>query len=106
VYAYLPTSQGYGTSIGRGNWRFRTGVWHRIDQEVRLNTPGRADGRIRVWFDGRQVLDRGGLTFRTVPSLQIDGILFSTFFGGEDPSWATPRSVHTDFADFVIYSVP
>jgi hypothetical protein len=106
VYAYLPTSRGYGTSIGRGNWRFSTGVWHRIDQEVTLNTPGQANGRIRVWFNGRQVLDQRGVTFRTVPQLQIDGILFSTFFGGEDPSWATPRSVHADFADFVVYSVP
>ncbi|MDG2617315.1 hypothetical protein P7L53_13810 [Thermoleptolyngbya sichuanensis XZ-Cy5] len=106
VYAYLPTSRGYGTSIGRGNWRFSTGVWHRIDQEVTLNTPGQANGRIRVWFNGRQVLDQQGVTFRTVPELQIDGILFSTFFGGEDPSWATPRSVHADFADFVVYSVP
>ncbi|MBF2083709.1 polysaccharide lyase [Thermoleptolyngbya sp. C42_A2020_037] len=106
VYAYLPTSRGYGTSIGQGNWRFSPGVWHRIDQEVTLNTPGQANGRIRVWFNGRQVLDQQGLTFRTVPQLQIDGILFSTFFGGEDPSWATPRSVHADFADFVVYSVP
>lgn len=104
VYAYLPNSDRYGTSIGRGNWRFRTGVWHRIEQEVTLNTPGRANGRIRVWFNSRQVLDQGGLTFRTVPDLQIDGILFSTFFGGDDPSWATPRSVHADFADFVVYA--
>ncbi|MDX2215984.1 MAG: hypothetical protein SFY66_22150 [Oculatellaceae cyanobacterium bins.114] len=105
VYAYLPASTEHGTSLGRGEWRFRSGVWHRIEQEVVLNHVNQTDGQIRVWFDGDQVLDEDGLTFRSVDTLQINGIFFSTFFGGGDPSWATPADVYTDFADFVIYAV-
>lgn len=103
VYAYLPTArEEYGTSIGRGSWRFRPGVWHHIEQEVTLNRPGSANGRVRVWFDGTLVLNQGGLRFRTVDRLQINGLFFSTFFGGNDPSWATPQDVYIDFADFSV----
>ncbi len=100
VYAYLPTSKNYGTSIGRGNWRFQPGIWHHLEQEIKLNSPGKANGRIKVWLDGVQVLDTEGITFRYVDSLKIDGIFFSTFFGGGDSSWATPKDTHIDFAEF------
>jgi hypothetical protein len=100
VYAYLPTSQRHGTSLGRGCWTFPAGLWTSIRQRVQLNTPGTADGRVTVWQDGRLVLDKGGLQFRTVPQLQIDGVFFSTFFGGDDSSWASPVDQHADFAAF------
>lgn len=105
VYAYLPTSRRFGTSIGQGDWRFQPGVWHHLEQEITLNQPGMADGRVRVWLDGQLVLDQVGLIFRSVDSLKIDGVFFSTFFGGSDASWATPEDVHVDFANFSV-SVP
>ncbi|XWK86332.1 MAG: hypothetical protein U7127_19190 [Phormidium sp.] len=105
VYAYLPTSKEHGTSLGRGNWQFKPGNWHFIEQEVILNQPGKNDGRIRVWLDGKQVLEQDELTFRTTNDLKIEGILFSTFFGGGDPSWATPKDVYADFANFSVSSV-
>jgi len=105
VYAYLPTSDDYGTSIGRGAWRFQRGRWTQVEQAVTLNHPDRADGRIQVWVDGALVIDEAGLTFRTVDDLQVDGLFFSTFFGGGDESWATPRDVSIDFADFVITDI-
>lgn len=106
VYAYLPTSRKHGTSIDRGAWRFRRGVWHHLEQEVVLNQPQQANGRIQVWLDGKRVINRGGLTFRTVDMLKIEGIFFSTFFGGNDATWATPRAVYVDFAEFSVSSVP
>jgi hypothetical protein len=102
LYAYLPTSDEYGTSIGRGQWHFRPGVWYRLEQEVKLNQPGRQDGRVRVWLDGKPVLNQEGLTFRSTEKLKIDGIFFSTFFGGNDPSWATRKDVYVDFAEFAV----
>ncbi len=102
VYAYLPTSVKQGTSLGRGKWRFQPGKWHLVEQEVRLNTPGKSDGRIRVWFEEKLVLDETNLLFRTVGDLKIEGILFSTFFGGNDTSWATPVETTVDFAHFAV----
>jgi hypothetical protein len=102
VYAYLPTSKNYGTSIGRGSWQFIPGLWHHIEQEVILNTPDQKDGIIRVWVDGKLVIDQDNLTFRTTEDLKIEGIFFSTFFGGGSTSWATPKDVYADFANFSV----
>lgn len=104
VYAYLPTSKKHGTSIGRGNWQFQPGIWYLLEQEVRLNQPGQQDGRLRVWVNGKPVLDQNNLTFRNSDRLQIEGIFFSTFFGGSTPTWATPKDVYADFADFAVIS--
>jgi hypothetical protein len=105
VYAYLPTSSDDGSSIGRGTWRFQPGTWHHLEQEVVLNHPDKQDGRIQVWVDGVQVLDQRGLAFRATEDLKIEGIFFSTFFGGGSASWATPKDVYVDFADFSVSAV-
>lgn len=102
VNAYLPTSRSWGTPLGTGNWRFEPGTWHGITQEVVLNDPGRANGKVTVWFDGDRVLHQEGLTFRKTQQLKIDGIFFSSFFGGNGASWATPKTVYADFDDFQV----
>ncbi|GAA1240481.1 hypothetical protein GCM10009609_00150 [Pseudonocardia aurantiaca] len=102
VYAYLPTSEEHGTSLGRGCWMFDSGSWNTIRQRVQLNTPGERDGRITVWQDDQLVLDRPGLEFRTTDELRIDGLFFSTFFGGDDSSWASPVDQHADYAAFTL----
>jgi hypothetical protein len=103
VYAYLPhTKNKWGTSIGRSNWRFEPGQWYLIEEAVTLNTPGKADGQIRLWVSENLVVEQTELTFRDIPKLKIDGIMFSTFFGGNDKSWATPVTTYVDFADFAL----
>jgi len=105
LYVYLSTSEKYGTSLDRGAWTFEPGVWYRIEQEIVLNQPDQADGRARVWVDGERVINQEGLQFRTVDALKIDGLFFSTFFGGGDASWSTPKDVYVDFADFSVAEV-
>jgi Polysaccharide lyase 14 len=100
VYVYMPSSDKYGTSLGRGSFGFTPGAWQCIEQELTLNTPGRPDGQVRAFLDGKAVFEQAGLVFRTAPDLQIEGVLFSTFFGGADSTWATPMDTHVDFADF------
>ena len=105
VYAYLPTSEKFGTSIERGAWQFQPGIWYKLEQEVKLNTPGQADGELRLWVNDTLVIEQNQVVFRTVDALQIDGIFFSTFFGGGDPSWATPEDTYIDFANFSVSHV-
>jgi hypothetical protein len=102
VYAYLPSSVEHGTSLGRGSWSFTPGQWICIEQAVQLNTPGRADGSVSVWLDGKLVFNQPDLSYRTTDKLKIDGLFFSTFFGGGDSSWASPADQYTDFAAFAI----
>ncbi|WP_037078237.1 polysaccharide lyase [Pseudonocardia spinosispora] len=102
VYVYLPGGTGYGTSLGRGSWKFTPGRWTQVTQQVQLNTAGQADGALTVWVDGRQVFTQGGLTYRTGQGPLIDGLFFSSFFGGSDTSWASPRDQHVDFTGFTL----
>lgn len=106
VYAYLPTSEEHGTSLGRGSWTWPTSRWTCVEQEVRLNDPGKSNGSVRVLLDGKPVLQEGALTYRSTSSLQIDGLFFSTFFGGGDSTWATPRTQYADFADVKVSADP
>lgn len=104
VYAYLPTSKIWGTSLGRGSWRFPCGVWTHVEQSIRLNTPGRSDGEVTVWQDGKQVHTSRGLKFRETDRLRTDLLIFETFFGGATADWATPVDTYADFADLTVFA--
>ena len=107
LYLYAPgRDTRCGGSIGRGAWRFHPGSWTSIDQEVAVNTPGQANGRIRIWVDGRKVIERTGLTLRDKPGIAVDGLLFAAFFGGNDPSWASPKTQSAEFRNVEIGSGP
>jgi hypothetical protein len=105
VYAYLPISDKDGTSIGRGSWQFQPGRWYHIEQQVLLNTPNQTNGILRMWINQQLVLVQPNLLFRTTSALQIEGILFSTFFGGQDNTWAAPEDMYADFASFQLYAI-
>ena len=100
VYAYIPGKpDGRGQSIDRGAWVFPRGTWVRMDEEVVLNTPGAADGRLRVWVNGELKLRHDDIVFRTSPDLGIDGVMADIFYGGKTQEWAAP-------ADTVIRLTP
>lgn len=41
-------STGYGSSLGRGSFKFQVGQWNTVAQRIKLNTPGKADGELQV----------------------------------------------------------
>ncbi len=100
VYLYAPGES--GTSLGRGEWTWRRGVWQCVEQRVELNRPAEDDGSVTVWVDGREAFTEAGMRYRTVEDLRIDGVFFSTFYGGADPSWAPTEDQHADFAAFAV----
>src|ERR1700730_4471493 len=98
------TTTGYGTDLGRGNWTFLAdGHWHTLSQTIHLNTPGQADGTIDVVYNGVQVGHFTGITFRTDASTRIDSLMFTTFFGGHDSTWAPTADMSIDFASFHVW---
>lgn len=104
LYAYLPgKTEECGQKIGLGNWNFARGAWTQMEQEVVLNTPGQEDGLIRVWANGKLVVEVPNAVIRETDDIQIDGLFFSTFFGGKDPSWASPKDQSATFTGFVVY---
>jgi hypothetical protein len=104
AYPFLPTSPGDGTSIGKGVFSFTPGKWYLLTEKIVLNEPGVSDGEIEVSIDGKLVFAQGRIEYRTASTLQINGILFQTFFGGDDPSWAATEDCHIDFANFTVTS--
>lgn len=111
LYGFLPTNSTkykgitYGTVFGAGAWQFKPGKWTEISHHIKLNRPGESDGRMTVWINGSPVVDECGLRFRDIPSLKIDGIFFSTFFGGNEPGWASRKDTYADFANFKLLRI-
>lgn len=104
LYAYLPeTDTSHGLSLGRGAWRFPVGRWLSVEEEIVLNDPAAANGIARIWIDGELRFEATDIVFRRDPEVRIEGLMFSTFFGGQDPSWASPKDQEALFADFAVH---
>jgi hypothetical protein len=105
AYAYILPARAYGTELGLGTWTFTTGQWHRIAEELTLNSGSDGNGVLRVWYDAEltspPTFEAKGLTFRH-DATGATTLFFSTFFGGHDASWATPVDTFIDFAEFVV----
>nr|BAM17303.1 alginate lyase [Littorina brevicula] len=121
VYVYLPPAEQTGSfcnrtdvecfplkgnSLGRGKWHFKLNQWQNMAQYVHLNDIGQRNGYVKVFVDGQKVYEGRDLVLRTKSSINIDGMYFSTFFGGANSSWATPVDTHTYFKNFVFSTDP
>ena len=78
------------------------GVWHRVQHRVVLNTPGQKNGILEAWFDGTKVLSLQNLEYRKTNTIGINLFYFSTFFGGNDASWAPSTDQVMNFDNFVL----
>jgi len=107
IYVYHVNQKSiYGDQL---NWSLndhpvyiKTSEWTKLTQRVTMNSIGHADGRIEVWMNDKKVLDRHDFLFRTTENLKIDGYYQSTFFGGSSKEWATSKTEHLDFDNFIL----
>jgi hypothetical protein len=60
--------------VARPDVRPELGQWACYEIMVQANTPGRLDGRIALWLDGRLIADFPNLRLRDIPELTIDTI--------------------------------
>jgi hypothetical protein len=105
LYEYIANmDEKFGLSVGRGVFTFPRGQWIDIDLEVVINEPSRADGVARLWIDGRAVIEQNDIVFAAQETPFQAGLMFSTFFGGSDETWATPKDQYIDFGDFRMYA--
>jgi hypothetical protein len=71
-----------------------------VTLRVKLNHPERADGQLELTFatkDSRQKVRRDDLVWRRTGELKATSLLFETFHGGNDLSWAPRRACSTEF---------
>lgn len=100
----VPSSDDGGMSLGRGSWRFQAGKWTDVQIEVVLNSPGAEDGRAGVWIDGVPVLAATGIVYRQTGDIGVDGLMFSTFFGGHTDKFAPASDQSAEFRGFRIHA--
>lgn len=112
-YLYVP-----GTGISEygleAPWHYKDGSlmqlqpgsWHCIETRIRMNTPGQKDGILIGRLDGIEGLNKNDILYRMTDKLNIDTILFSTFFGGSNSSFASPIDQYAVFDDLALSSGP
>ena len=94
-----------GIVVARGSWRYVKGQWNDMELSVVLNTPGVADGRLRVSHNGRVVVDVEQVYFRHTADQLWDSVFLQTFYGGKASWWAPTQPTRLLLGNFSL-SVP
>ncbi|EIE76850.1 hypothetical protein G6F55_007803 [Rhizopus delemar] len=115
IYAYLPHNKqrsdicdnkvnicnsDYGYSLGRGQFEFKKGAWTTVRQVLTLNQVNKRNGRMILYVNGVKKVDIKNVVIRTSTTPNTVGIMFHTFFGGSDNTWATPKTQYSYFKNF------
>lgn len=75
-----------------------------VDQDVTMrakmcmNDPGQANGTLEGWVNGVKTLTRTGIEWMTGNPI-IDRCIFSSFFGGDDSTFAPSSTVYAQFKE-------
>ena len=72
--------------------------WYCIEQYVKMNTPGKNDGILRGWVDGKLAFEKTDVRMRDVPDLKIERIWINIYHGG---TWTADTDDHL-FIDNVV----
>jgi len=73
------------------------GRWIRLEMEVKLNTPGQADGLYRFWADDELIVERTGVDLRGGTQDKINEVMLDTYWNG-----GSPKAQSRYYDDFVI----
>ncbi len=88
------------------DFRFTPGKAVTIRMQIKMNAADQKNGQLRVWADERLVVDKNDLQWRKGNDYGVDSILFNTFHGGGDASWAPSRDVWAEFSGFQVKALP
>lgn len=86
LYCYhLDQPTGYGEklrqNIGTPTY-ITSGEWIDFQMMMKLNTPGQADGEVKLWINGELKMHYSTIRFRTVPELQLNAASLGGYIGG------------------------
>jgi hypothetical protein len=87
----------------RGAFTLTRGRWNKVQQFIRINTPGQPNGILQLFINGVLVMQSTEVVYRTSSSLTLSGLFFSTFFGGDSPAYAPMTNQFSFFKDFRLY---
>jgi len=102
IYAYLPSRGKFGESLFDQPWWFNRGKRTHIDQVLKLNDIGKANGTLRLKVDGVTVYNSSDLILRNREEVRLEGVVLAVFFGGSDLSWVASKDEEVSFGGFMI----
>jgi len=84
------------------NMKFNTG-WNTVEEYVKMNTPGQADGVLKIWMNGKLGLHITDVMFRGAerPNLKTTQLFWTWFYGGP-PSDYPHADSYVYFDDAVV----
>ena len=73
---------------GKGNGGLAGGRWYRVEMHVKMNTPGRADGVLEGWLDGRKTFEKTNMVYRLPghDDLHVRTMWLNVHTGGDVPN--------------------
>lgn len=110
VYAYVPKSVNGKWGSKKWGQNITTDIEAQpgerlcIEQYVNVGTPGKDNGKLKVWIDGEKQIDINDMRFWDVENNNglIGGIYFSTFHGGNSQDWAPLNDSFAQFDGLVV----
>ena len=60
--------------------------WYCVEQHIKLNTPGKKDGILRGWIDGKLVYEKTDCIWRKTDRLKINSYWLDYYRGGKLPA--------------------
>ncbi len=107
AYVYHPNQRGkYGDEFNfPASFQFPIGKPTDLRLEVKMNTVGQRDGHVRVWAklpdaEEQLMVDRTDMEWTKVDTIGIDSLIFNTFHGGGDLSFAPDTPCVDRFTGF------
>jgi hypothetical protein len=72
--------------------------WYCLEQYFKLNSPGKKDGTLRAWIDGRLAFEKTDVHVRDLDTMKIEQVWMNVYHGGSAPA---PHDMHL-FIDNVV----
>ncbi len=74
-------------ALDRSNSGLEPGRWIHIEQEAVLNNPGKQDGLMRVWVDGKLQVEKQNLAWRGTVEQRWIGVVGDTHYSRSGRDW-------------------
>ena len=95
-----------GISTASEKGVLKVNQWLNFKIYMKLNSNANlADGVAKLYVDNKLAVERKDIQFRGIyPGATVDHIMFETFYGGHDPSWAPSKTTYAQFKNPKIYN--
>ncbi len=82
------------------------GKWYALQIMLKPNTPGKKDGQVAAWLDGRLVGQVDGLRFRDIDAVKVRRITVENYFGGDNVRDTSPKDQRLYIDNLVVSAGP